>query len=120
MNLKAALLAMATAGTFLLVAACGGDGGDNGQSQLATASGTSAQYVAIDLHSSGYVQTSGYFYTVGSGIGDGEQAGEACCSSTGHRAVLWRGSASSIVDLHPGGVWAGSVVQATSGGIQVG
>src|SRR5438309_1726706 len=42
MNLKAALLATATAGAFLLVAACGGDGagGDTSQSQVGNASGS--------------------------------------------------------------------------------
>lgn len=120
MNLNAALLAMATAGAFLLVAACGGDGGDNGQSQPVSATGTSALCVAIDLHASGYVQTNGYFYTVASGIGEGEQVGEACCTSTGQHALLWRDTASSVVDLHPGGVWIRSIATATSGGIQVG
>jgi hypothetical protein len=121
MNLKAALLATATAGAFLLVAACGGDGGpsqpanatDSTQSQPGSSSGSPAQYVAIDLDGSG-----GYGSTFGSGISDGEQAGSG---EFGRRhALLWRGSASSVVDLHPGGFWDGSGINATSGGMQVG
>jgi len=72
--------------------------------------------VAIDLN------VSSIGSTIGSAIGDGEQAGESTTPSTcptNHHAVLWRGSASSVVDLHPHG-WSRSRVYATSGGIQVG
>src|SRR3989454_12490467 len=101
MNLKAAWLATATAAAFLLLAACGGDGGeshldgasDSSQSQAPSGSAagsgigpsssgngsssnncsgsrTNAQYIAIDLHSSGYPGTIGW------GIGGGEQVGQ--------------------------------------------
>jgi hypothetical protein len=58
---------------------------------------------------------------VGWAIGDGEQAGEGTLLTPHreHRALLWRGSASTVVDLHPYG-WSRSRVYATSGGIQVG
>jgi hypothetical protein len=118
MNLRAALLATATATAFLLVAACGGDGGssqpttvsDSAQSQPQSSGGsvTPAQYVAIDLNSSGYAGTTGY------GIGGREQVGDG----NGH-ALLWRGSASSVVDLHPDG-FNSSGATAASGGMQAG
>jgi hypothetical protein len=157
MNLKAALLATATAGAFLLVAACGGDAGgsDTSQSQIAndsggaggsgtgsagssgsaggsgnaggsgsvgggSGSGAPAQYVAIDLNSSPYLGT------VGWAVADGEQVGEGVlddyrspCSRYVQHALLWRGSPSNIVDLHPEGFCV-SVALATNGGIQVG
>lgn len=105
MNLKAGLLIPATVGAFFLIAACGGDGGPSQPGNV----GTPAQYVAINLNGSGYG------HTWGSAIGDGEQGG-----IDNGRAVLWRGSASSVVDLHPGGFWDRSGVSATSGGVQVG
>ena len=67
----------------------------------------------------------------GWGIGDGEQVGDCLCAeselhgrlpaapSIGERALLWRGSASTLVDLHPIGFTASSG-SATSGGVQVG
>src|SRR5947207_13021323 len=109
MNLKAAFLATATAGAFLLVPACGGDGAgsESTQSQVASrspsgtgsvgGSGSSirAQYVAIELQPS---STGGY------GTGDGELVGTFGGGNGGSpHAVLWRGSASSAVDLHPNG-----------------
>jgi hypothetical protein len=142
MNLKAASLATAAAGGFLLVAACGG-GGDGGPPQvgnsnsatqpqvnsatdcrtvLGSASGSTgnngarAQYVAIDLHSSGYT------YTQGHGTANGQQVGWSYgdIESPGvHHALLWRGSAPSIVDLHPNG-FTYSWAYATNGTIQVG
>jgi len=112
MNPKA-FAATVIAGTFVLLAACGGD---NAETQLGSAtnsnqtqptgskdSGARVKYVAIDLGTG-----------TGSGIGDGEQVGGI------GRARLWRGSASSVVDLHPGGFWDGSGANAASGGIQVG
>jgi hypothetical protein len=179
MNLKAALLATAIVAAFLLVAACGGDGGQSqaarpmdstrsqpdssagdsadsgasgngaagGQSQVATptdstrsqadssagnpadsgpggsgGAGAPVQYVAIDLASSQYAGASPF----GMGIGDGEQVGSGG-GANGH-ALLWRGSASSVVDLHPAGYFAGlpggwfhsSTAVATSSGMQVG
>src|SRR3954447_13130041 len=104
MNLKAALLGTATAAAFLLVPACGGEGGasDSAQSQPNSettqsqsssstaqsqpASGTIAKYVVIDLNCSA---CSG---AVGSGIGDGEQVGNGRISGDSRsHALLWRG-----------------------------
>src|SRR3954469_19794414 len=126
MNLKAALLATARGGAFLLVAACGGGGADSDNatgaapgtgsvSNNGNGSNTAAQYVAVDLHSTRKISTSGV------GIGDGEQVGGAASVATGGRtvAVLWRGSASSLVSLHPNG-FTSSGAAATSGGMQVG
>src|SRR5437588_9713660 len=115
MNLKAALLATATAGAFLLVAACGGGGqpgaasestrsqvgsagGDRSQSQPGAGGssicGPNVHYVAIDLDSSGYPNTDGW------GIGGGQQVGQGAYYDPGpaffEHAVLWRGSGSSI------------------------
>jgi hypothetical protein len=77
-----------------------------------------AQYIAIDLHSSAYVHTEGL------GIGDGEQAGQSQSSPPNGQlgvthALLWRGSAASVIDLHPDG-FKNSGAFATSGGVQVG
>jgi len=121
MNLKAALLATATAGALLLVPACGGDAGpsqaDNvtGDTKGSASSVTPAQYIAIDLN------VGSYGSTTGRAIGDGEQAGGSCSGHTTctSHALLWRGSASTIVDLQPDGFIA-SVAVATSGGVQVG
>jgi hypothetical protein len=150
MNLKAALLATATASAFLLVAACGGGpieigvpsqpnasatSGENPNNTsqargigavcgtvLGSGSGSSrgsnasAQYVAIDLHSSGYS------YTQATGIAGGQQVGRSYSSIENpgvHHALLWQGSASSIVDLHPHG-FTYSFALATNGTIQVG
>jgi|SRR4051812_14685140 hypothetical protein len=120
MNFRAALLITATACAFLLVAACGGDGGqsavDSNSSNLQSQAGSSgssseasAQYVAIDLHSNTYRGT------YGTGVSDGEQAGTAMW----FRALLWRGSASSVVDLHPDG-FVSSGANAASRGMQAG
>ena len=59
---------------------------------------------------------------MGLAIGDGEQAGSGLSRSTypgTFHALLWRGNASSVVDLHPIG-FDGSGINATSGGVQVG
>jgi len=114
---------------FVFLAACGGGGGDGGggpQSQPATQpqqsqsgnqpNDATARYVAIDLHPSAYVFTDGW------GIGDGEQAGQSDFSNTRPgvtHALLWRGSALSVVDLNPNG-FINSVAYATSGGVQAG
>ena len=133
MNLKAALFATATASMLLLIAACGGDvgggaseatpsqpdvsggSGTPAQSQPVNSgnvgSGTTAKYGTIDLNCS--VCTS----AGASGIGDGEQVGWARISGTYHQ-VLWRGTASTMVDL--GSLVETGAVVATSGGIQVG
>src|SRR4051812_18881998 len=148
MNLKAALLVTAMAGVLSLIAACGGssvDGagvstpsqpgisgsGTPAQSQPVgngtVGSGTPAQsqpagtgnfgssttlkYVAIDLNCSACGSAGG------SGIGDGVQVGIARFSGSRHY-VMWRGTASSMVDL--GAISEAGEVIATSGGIQVG
>lgn len=129
MNLRwTAFLAAATAGAFVLVAACGGGGGGgSSQSQPGSQPPPSqpgsqpqtppaAQYIAIDLHSSAYA------FTDGLGIGNGEQAGQSEASRLQPgvtHALLWRGSALSVIDLHPSGFDV-SVAQATSGGVQAG
>jgi len=127
MNFKAALRTTVTAGAFLLIPGCGGDGGPlpvansnvgiPSPPQGSGISVTPAHYVAIDLNSSAYFPTSGQ------GVMDGEQAGfgnlagnSGPCS---RHALLWRGSASSVVDLHPDG-FCESGVLAASGGMQAG
>jgi hypothetical protein len=149
MDLKAALLATATAGVILLVAACGGDGGVSdrtpsqpdssggsgtpAQSHPATSGnvsssipsqfppvgtgntggGLTARYVTIDLNCSACDRAGG------SGIGDGEQVGFGFTPRNPERHILlWRGSASSVVDLGTAFEYAKAV--ATSGGVQVG
>ena len=74
-----------------------------------------AQYVAIDLHSSEYR------YTAGAGIGDGQQVGIGYSLST-HTShpLLWRGSASSVVDLYTDRWVLGASAAATNGGMQAG
>jgi hypothetical protein len=84
------------------------DGPNNGTS---SASSTTAQYVAIDLHCSVLASSVGY------AIGGGEQVGVAF--NLLERALLWRGSASTLVDLQPDG-FTDSRAVATSGGVQVG
>jgi hypothetical protein len=102
MKLKGALFAAATAGAFLLLAACGGDGGQS-QPDPVSAGGTSPLYVAIDLTPSGYIGA------WGTGIGGSVQVGGT---------TLWRGSASNFVNLTPNGF---SVeVLGTDGTTQVG
>src|SRR5438067_13141808 len=110
MSLKARVLAVAAAGASLLVAACGG--GDSGDTSGSSNIGrnpdcctiwnhapTTVRYVAIDLFSDGHGSMSGW------GIGDGEQVGDCVCNPFigNERALLWRGSAWSFVDLHPTG-----------------
>jgi hypothetical protein len=124
MNLRAALIATATAAAFLLVPACGGDSPQpesaqsqqhpqTSQLQPDPRSAITAKYVTIDLNCSACSSSSG------SGIGDGEQVGSGRISGIpGDHALLWRGSASTVVDL---GVFAeAGAVLATSGGVQVG
>lgn len=139
MSLKTAFLATVAAGAFLLVAACGG--GDSSNTYLPSNSAsisctpgvgnciawgvvpTTVRYVAIDLFSDGHGSMSGW------GIGDGEQVGDYVVACTGRpricgqlgteRALLWSGSASSLVNLHPDGFTASSG-SATSGGVQIG
>src|SRR5438105_4808422 len=55
-------------------------------------------FTAIDLHPAGFK------FSLGSGISGREQVGEASVEDIApHHALLWRGSASSAVDLTPGG-----------------
>jgi hypothetical protein len=122
MGLKAASLVAARFAAFFLLAACGG-GKDDGIGAAPGTGGVSnngngsprAQYVAVDLQSPQKTQTYGF------GIADGEQVGLAASVDTGYRAVavLWRGSASSLVSLHPNG-FISSAATATSGGMQAG
>lgn len=130
MNLKCATwLLAATLGASLFLAACGGGGGGGGgspQSQPATQPGQSqsgtqpgealTRFIAIDLHPTAYA------FSIGWGIGDGEQAGQSEISNTRPgpvHALLWRGTALSVVDLHPSG-FTQSAARATSGGVQTG
>src|ERR671939_376828 len=126
MNLKCTgWLAAATAGA-LFVAACGGGGGgpqsqpamQPQQSQSSFQPGEAiTRFVAVDLHPS-----SGYAVTLGWGIGDGVQAGQSDKTGPGPgvvHALLWRGTAVSVVDLHPNG-FTDSRALATSGGVQAG
>ena len=127
MDLRAALLATATAGVLFLIAACGGGASDSTPSQSdnrggsgtvaqsqpvsgGNGGGSTAKYVTIDLNCSACTSAGG------SSIGDGEQVGSGYITGTRHM-LLWRGSASSVVDL--GSLEAGAVL-ATSGGVQVG
>src|SRR5258708_22766936 len=98
MSLKPALLAAATASALLLLPSCGGE-----------APRPLARYAVIDLHSNAYTTTYGY------SIGDGEQVGG---DLHGH-SLLWRGSASSVVELQLPAGFAFGGAGATSGGSQV-
>jgi probable HAF family extracellular repeat protein len=93
----------------------------SGQSQP-TAAGSgicdpNVRYVAIDLGFAGYPRTGGW------GIGGGQQVGQGgsgdSASTIVEHAVLWQGTGSSIVDLHPNGFTA-SGASATDGTTQVG
>src|SRR5438034_7895786 len=99
MSLKPALLAAATACALLLLPSCVGD-----------TPRPVASYAVIDLHSNAYTATYGY------SIGDGEQVGG---DLQGH-SLLWRGTASSVVELQLPAGFAFGGAGATSGGIQVG
>jgi hypothetical protein len=63
----------------------------------------------VDLNPAGYDGTAVW------GVGGGQQVGGG-----GGRALLWRGSAASAVDLHPAGGYAWSVAYGTNGSRQVG
>jgi hypothetical protein len=55
-----------------------------------------AEYIAIDLNPSGFT------YSVATGVSGGQQVGSGYGPATGgqNHALLWAGSADSVVDLH--------------------
>jgi hypothetical protein len=63
----------------------------------------------------------GYTHSFAEGVGGDEQVGYAFDARSGGRAraLLWRGTASSIVSLHPAGYLESSAL-ATNGTLQVG
>ena len=74
-----------------------------------------AQYTVTDLTPAGY--TSNF----GNGIASGMQVGSgAPTASVISHALLWSGTAGSVVDLHPSSYTGGSVANGLSGGTQVG
>jgi hypothetical protein len=84
---------------------------------LASSSHVKADYIAIDLTpSSGFSNFCGAF-----GVGGSEQVGRGSGSATGnnYHALLWSGSAASIVDLNPPG-FSYSQFAATNGSQHVG
>ncbi|MDQ2985171.1 MAG: hypothetical protein M3R13_00445 [Armatimonadota bacterium] len=75
-----------------------------------------AQYTVEILHSPLVPATSSY----GAGAGGGQQVGHTNLFLVGpSHALLWEGSAKSLVDLHPAG-WDASYAMATDGKRQVG
>src|SRR5262245_61405655 len=58
-----------------------------------------AEYIAIDLHPSGFTSSEAF------GVSGGQQVGVGAGPATGGQihALLWTGSAASVVDLHPSG-----------------
>jgi hypothetical protein len=82
---------------------------------LGVAGPAAGQFVAIDLHPSGFAAS------FGSGVGDGQQAGYGAGPMTGNEkhALLWSGTADSVVDLHPNG-FTSSQASGASGGQQAG
>ena len=76
--------------------------------------GTSSQaplYTAIDLHPSGFISSEAL------GVSGGQQVGVGSTEGDKDHALLWRGSAASVVDLLPS---RGIKATATCGGQQVG
>jgi hypothetical protein len=57
-----------------------------------------AQYTFIDLHPSGFTRS------VAWGVSDGQQVGSGTIFRGPDHALLWTGSADSVVDLHPAGL----------------
>jgi hypothetical protein len=72
-----------------------------------------AQYTVVDLNPS-----SGYSGTMANGLG-GSQVGQGGVGVISH-ALLWSGTAASVIDLHPSAYTGGSVAYASAGGTQVG
>src|SRR6202163_3901753 len=72
-----------------------------------------AQYTVIDLNPS-----SGYSGTMANGIGGG-QVGQGRVGAISH-ALLWTGTAASVVDLPPSAYTGGSVANGSVAGTQVG
>ncbi len=83
---------------------------------LLLASVANAQYTVEVLHSPLVPAANSY----GAGAGSGQQVGHTNLFLFGpSRALLWEGSAKSLVDLHPAG-WDASYAMATDGKHQVG
>src|SRR4051794_27713937 len=77
--------------------------------------GLAPSYQFVDLTPPGYL--SGLVL----GAHGNEQVGEAQTTTSSSHALLWHGSASSVVDLHPAsGIFASSTAIATNGSRQVG
>src|SRR5207302_5999566 len=73
-----------------------------------------AQYTVTDLTPAGYTGLFGY------GIGGGLQVGSGTpTSSSISHALLWSGTAGSVVDLHPSSYTGGSEAFGVSGGTEV-
>lgn len=62
---------------------------------------------------------SGATFSYGWGAGGGQQAGYATTAGSSH-AVTWTGTAASVQDLHPGGIYTNSYATNTDGTTQVG
>jgi hypothetical protein len=74
-------------------------------------------YVAIDLHPSGFASSQAY------GVAGSQQVGSGVINGTPHsfnHALLWNGSASNYIDLHPADCLGFSQAYGTSGSQQVG
>jgi hypothetical protein len=63
---------------------------------LSGAQPAAAAYVAIDLHPSGFTSSEALGVSGGQQVGFGESV-----EGGGPHALLWTGSAGSVVDLHP-------------------
>ena len=79
---------------------------------LSFARPVAAEYVAIDLHPSGFTNSIAF------GVSSGQQVGRGFIGGVPH-ALLWTGSPASVVDLHPSGFIA-SEADGVSNGQQVG
>jgi hypothetical protein len=76
-------------------------------------SATVANYGAIILYPSGFTETRA------NNVSGGQQVGYGWSSNKGNRALLWSGTAASVIDLHPSG-FISSKAWGVSGGRQVG
>jgi hypothetical protein len=81
---------------------------------------TRADYQAVILHPSGFYRSQAF------GVCDGQQVGSGDIIDGNNHALLWSGTAESIVDLHPSGfsssqafdVWGGQQVGYGGGGTE--
>src|SRR5438094_7843023 len=81
---------------------------------VTAAHGGPTQYSFIDLHPAALADSS-----MGTGIGDGQQVGVGNSDTGGVTALLWSGSAATVVDLRPASFGTAQAL-GVGGGRQVG